>query len=285
MIVRLRWIVVLTVSALLASAGVLSSTVEATQVKSLFDENAARTHRYDNRGRSLRVTQAPDESENATGKKHSTVAEERISFTANIKLGFWETIGVSPATAKKWLGMPANVFGPALLNEKKFPQYLSYYNRIEKNEMWLHADRFVATTQYWANMEVELRRSINNLEDLKAAIKGTNAFRKYKRYAHTFDDKIVNVMGSGYHNPTNFGNDLKKAKAIEWWVRAEIWGEYKIDPYYVTTWMKNARLGESYYTHYKDAFDAAPVKLTLLGKEKADKAALKKFMLAEGSTM
>ncbi|OWY99497.1 RxLR effector protein [Phytophthora megakarya] len=180
--------------------------------------------------------------------------------------------------------MPVDVYGPALAHQKEFPAYLSYYNRIEKNTMWKHADRHFPTTYYWKNMEKELGRQINTLKELNS-IRNTNAFRKYKRYAHTFDESTISVMESTYRNPTDFGNDLANAKWIEWWVRAEIWGKYKIEPHYVKKWVENAGLHSSYYHHYEKAFDDAPPKMTLIQREKADKESLKGFMIAKGSTM
>ncbi|OWZ08190.1 RxLR effector protein [Phytophthora megakarya] len=283
---RLGWALVMTMSALLACAGVLSATVEGKQIKTLYDENGARIH-HGNLGRSLRVTKASDENENATGEKDLTLAEERISFITNVKHGFWEMFGVSTATAKKRIGIPANVYGPALANEKKFPEYLSYVNRKEKNRMWEDAHRHIPTTEYWLAMEKQLG-PIDSLQRLNE-IKNTNAFRFFKRYAQKFDASMVSVMRSGYHDPKYYGNDYKKAtNMIEWGVRAEIWGKNKIEPSDVNKWLKDAKghlkdediqgiwnIYSKYYTPGKQP--------TLLQMEAAEKAELEKFILRQAS--
>ncbi|OWZ04114.1 hypothetical protein PHMEG_00024039 [Phytophthora megakarya] len=155
--------------------------------------------------------------------------------------------------------------------------------------MWVDADRQVATTNYWRAMEKRLGK-IDTQEKLDAA-KNTNEFRMFKRYAHTFDDSIASDMRSGYSDPRNYGNDLTKAtNMMEWKARAEIWGEFKIHPEDVRTWLDDAKSVlmnanfDDIYRVYLASYDIALVKPTLLGAEAADKAVLKRFMLAEGST-
>ncbi|OWZ06388.1 RxLR effector protein [Phytophthora megakarya] len=281
---RPEWVLVLTVSALLICSSVLSSPVEARQLKSLLSDEAVLIHHDD---RSLRTTKESNENEGATGENDS---EERISWKAQLKLIWWETIGVSTNKAKQKLKIPENVFGPALANEEKFPVYLSYVNRIERNDMWTDANRHIATTEYWLAMEKRLGK-IDTPEKLDA-IKNTNEFRIFKRYAHIFDDSIVGDMRSGYYDPIHYGNDLERAtNMMEWNVRADIWGKFRRDPDDVQTWLDDAKSVlknadfKDVYKVYLTSYSNTKVTPTLLGAQVADKAELKRFMLAKGSKM
>ncbi|OWZ09838.1 RxLR effector protein [Phytophthora megakarya] len=163
---RLGWILVLVVPALLTSTGVCSAIVGTRQTYSTFDNDGTRTLHSNNLGRSLRTTKESDQSEGATAKKDSIGAEERLVLNMKWKQFWWKTFHVSTNRAKEKLGLK-NIYGPALEREEAFPAYLSYVNKIEKNKMWKDAHkRQVPTTDYWLTME-EKFGAINTLEKLE----------------------------------------------------------------------------------------------------------------------
>ncbi|POM60124.1 Secreted RxLR effector peptide protein [Phytophthora palmivora] len=233
--------------------------------------------------RSLRFN---DENYSVVGGKALIDAEERVNFISallskisekipvNVKLTLWEFMGKSSSSVKKRLGME-KLKGTQLEAHKNFPFYLKYADRIEKHDLELKAEGSYSTFNVWTS--VGLDKKIGNLDDLKKNL-NTDEYRFYKRYVNIFEENRLHTKDSGYTSPEKNDPDTSE---IEKLARAQVWGETGMDSKTVKSLLglkeaTEAQLRKNqFYQHYKNTYQPRRTSI-----EEADKAALKKFLLA-----
>nr|QMU24842.1 PaRXLR18 [Phytophthora agathidicida] len=205
---RLSHLLVMTVAGFLASSGAFSAATDTTKLTKF--PLSGHSVISSGGGRSLRLATEPKENEDVT--------EERI--WTSVKLTFWECFGFSVKSVQKKLGM-AGLEGEALKAHTNYPTLLKYADNIEKHWMRERAEGGFSTYSFWKKFGLD---DITNLDGLTAR-RGTEGYRKYRRYVNEYDDNIESLTGSGYHKPSELID--KKASDMEKMARAQIWGERK----------------------------------------------------------
>ncbi|OWZ08314.1 RxLR effector protein [Phytophthora megakarya] len=245
--------------------GVLSANVETKQTKLISSHDAAITSHDDNFGKSLRFAKTFHEYDDATKKHNSFDEEERVNpmstilskISANmpikVKLNWWEILGKSNNYVKKKLGLE-NMKGEELKKHAHFRYYLKYVDDTEEFALWQKVD--TSTYQVWKDLGLE--NKVKTIDDLEM-VRGTDEFRKYKRFVNIFDKNMADRLawGSRYH-PPRYADP--HATEVEWFVRAGIWGEAKRDDQFVKRMLglmhaKGVKLNENkYYQYYLNIF-------------------------------
>ncbi|KAG7390247.1 hypothetical protein PHYPSEUDO_008385 [Phytophthora pseudosyringae] len=262
---RLPYILLVTVAALLASTSVYSATAEIIQASRLDNAVTADRDAPSNKGRSLRLVRTSNDNDDAG--EDSTDDEER-GFLSNIsdkillsiKTGWWLERRKSAEYVKKKLGL-VELEGVALTRHVNYRRFVKYVDKLEENEIWtLVYTKRVSTTRIWDNVKLYRGATAEKntpLDDVAAQLKGvqgTETFRYYRRYAIAFDDHMVSLFGSGYDRPTRFFDD--NATPIEKFARAQFWAEKgrrkdHVKEFLGLRWAKPAQVDKDpYYQYY-----------------------------------
>ncbi|KAE8966549.1 hypothetical protein PR003_g29399 [Phytophthora rubi] len=160
------------------------------------------------------------------------------------RLQYWLETGTSKSDVKKALGL-AGLEDDALKAAPNFIYYedFVYARRGRILENWL--DNGITTQRVWRHYGLPV-------DDIPAALKGTDNYKNFMRYAKMEDDKIFNLKNSDKKVTIERGGSPAEMEAkLDTWVlakRPNWYVKYMLD---LDHRARNAYLNSKYYRYYE----------------------------------